>query len=143
MNYSTYQIEIKNKLKEVLTNAGFVNGDTIGQKDKLSHKTYFFEFFNEKPDFQDQTYICWQLLDNQNDRHGDNIKIGGEQFFGVVVITPQKENAKTVKTICNTIEQAFENADWNVSEFHTSLDWETGKSTLSFTISKVFLKDDD
>lgn len=131
----------KTTLKSVLLNAGFINGDELGQSEKLPRKTYFFEYYNEKPKFQNDTYICWQLLDNENNRHADNSKIAGEQFFGVIIVSPQKLTSKEVKNIADKIESEFLKDDrWNLIELTEFREESINRNYWNFTISRVFTK---
>ena len=141
MTFVEYLEEVKSTLKNTLESCGFINGDEVGQKDVLPTKTYFFENYNEKPDFQNKDYVCWQLLENETNRHGDNIKIGGEQFFGVVIVTPKKVNSKAIKTLASQIENKFlEDTDWNLIEMRTFTEEDTKRNFVNFTISRVFGK---
>jgi predicted metal-dependent TIM-barrel fold hydrolase len=81
------------------------------------------------------------LLETQTLRHGDNTKLGAEQFFAVVVVTPQKLESKAVKTLIDKIEAEFIDDDsWNIIDYVNLVDNETKTNFANFTVSKVFGK---
>lgn len=141
MTSREYLKQVKDAIKQVLLDVGLVDGDKVAQNAYLPNKTYFFESYNEKPEFQKTTYVCWNLLETQTLRHGDNAKIGAEQFFAVVVVTPQKLESKAVKTLIDKIETEFIDDDsWNIIDYVNLIDNETKTNFANFTISKVFGK---
>lgn len=141
MTSREYLKQVKDAIKQVLLGAGLVDGDQVAQNAELPNKTYFFESYNEKPEFQKKTYVCWNLLETQTLRHGDNTKLGAEQFFAVVIVTPQKLESKAIKTLIDKIEAEFIDDDsWNIIDYVNLIDNETKTNFANFTVSKVFGK---
>jgi len=140
MTYFAYYRAVCNSIVNLLKTAGYVNGDNLGQEAVLPKKTYFFKDFNEKEKFKNKTYLVWNVVENANNQYADNSKIGGNEFGGIAIVTPNSIDSKEVKTIADSVEQAIENAGWRINSVTPDRDWESGLNTVTFSISKVFQK---
>lgn len=130
--------ELLNSLRNVLTSAGFVDGDVSSVATiKDTDSVVFFNEYSNKDVAKYKNLIVYDAAKVGSMKYDDNLPRSFNAHINLYLITSHPLMSAKVIDIRTKVEKAFAGSDFSLTYLEESRDFETKRLVISYDLSKV------